>query len=307
MADASAGYPSRPVQLVVPFAAGGSSDALMRLLSQIVSKEWKQPIIVDNRPGASGAIAGEYVARQPADGYTLMNVGPTSLTALSALRRDLPYDPMKDLVVASLLQIIPNLLVVNPTKVDVQNVRGLIDYAKANPGKLSYASTGLGSTGHLAVELFKMLTGTDLVHITYRGNGPALNDLLAGTVDLTIDGISSVGGQAKEGRLRAIGVTTAKRISSMPDVPTVSETVPNFEAQTWNGLAVRNGTPPEIIEKISRDYNRALRQPEVVRWLTNLQTEPVGSSPAEARRFTEADQARWARVVRELKLDVNQK
>jgi tripartite-type tricarboxylate transporter receptor subunit TctC len=301
------GYPSKPVQLVVPFAAGGSSDALMRLLAQFVSKQWKQPIIVDNRPGASGAIAGEYVVRQPADGYTLMNVGPTSLTALGALRRDLPYDPMKDLVLATLLQVIPNLLVINPKKVDVQNVQGLIDYAKANPGKLSYASTGIGSTGHLAVELLKILTGTDMVHITYRGNGPALNDLVAGTVDLTIDGASSVGSQVNEGRLRALGVTTAKRISALPDLPTVAETVPGFEAETWNGLAVRTGTPRELVEKINHDFNIALREPEVIKWLTSLRTEPVGSSLGEARTFAEADQARWARVVKELKLNPEQK
>ena len=305
--DAASNYPTRPVQLVVPFAAGGSSDALMRLLAQIVSKEWKQPIIIDNRPGASGAIAGEYVIRQPADGYMLMNVGPTSLTALSALRRDLPYNPMKDLFPVTLLQVIPNLLVINPKKVDVRNVRELIDYAKANPGKLSYASTGIGSTGHLAVELFKILTGTDMVHITYRGNGPALNDLVAGTVDLTIDGASSVGGQAKEGRLRALGVTTSKRIAREPDMPTVAETVPGFETVTWNAVALRAGAPADIVNKINRDFNRALRQPEVTAWLANLQTELVGSSPEEAGKFVEADHARWARVVTELKLDTSQK
>jgi tripartite-type tricarboxylate transporter receptor subunit TctC len=300
-------YPTKPVQLVVPFAAGGSSDALMRLLAQFVSKQWKQPIIIDNRPGASGAIAGEYVVRQPADGYTLMSVGPTSLTALSALRRDLPYDPMKDLVLATLLQVIPNLLVINPKKVDVQTVQGLVDYAKANPGKLSYASTGIGSTGHLAVELLKILTGTDMVHITYRGNGPALNDLVAGTVDLTIDGASSLGGQVAEGRLRALGVTTVKRMKALPNLPTVAETIPGFVAETWNGLAVRTGTPRELIEQINHDFNVALREPEVTQWLTSLRTEPVGNSLSEARTFAEADQERWARVVKELKLNTEQK
>jgi tripartite-type tricarboxylate transporter receptor subunit TctC len=300
--EASSNYPTRTVQLIVPFAAGGSSDGLMRMLAQIVSQEWKQPIIVENRPGATGAIAGDYVVRQPADGYTLLNAAPSSMTALSSLRRNLSYNPMKDLAPVTLLQLVPNLLVVNPTKVAAHNVEELIDYLKANPGKVSYASTGIGSTGHLAVELFKILTSTDMVQVPYKGNAPALNDLVAGNVDLTIDGASSVGSQVKAGKLLALAVTSPKRTARFPDLPTVAETVPGFETQTWNGLVVRSGTPPEIIEKISRDFGRAVRQPEVVAMLSNLLTEAVGNSPDEFRTFVDADQARWARVVQALNI-----
>ena len=304
--EAPTGYPARTVQLVVPFAAGGSSDGLMRMLAQIVSREWKQPIIVENRPGATGAIAGDYVVRQPADGYTLLNAAPSSMTALSALRRNLTYNPMKDLTAVTLLQLVPNLLVVNPTKVAARDVRELVDYLKANPGKISYASTGIGSTGHLSVELFKIVTATDMVQVPYKGNAPALNDLIAGNVDLTIDGASSVGTQVKAGKLRALAVTSPKRSEWFPDLPAVAETVPDFETQTWNGLVVRSGTPPEIIEKISRDFGRAVRQPEVVAMLSNLMTEAVGNSPNEFRTFVEADQARWARVVKALNITTDQ-
>ena len=163
--EPTSSFPTRPVQITIPFAAGGSSDTVMRMLAQIVSKEWSQPIVIDNRVGATGAIAGEYVVRQPADGYTLLNAAPTSHTALRALRRDLPYDPMVDLVPVTLLAVAPMMMVVNPKKVPVNTVKELIDYVKANPGKLSYASTGVGSVAHLSVELFKILTATDMVHI----------------------------------------------------------------------------------------------------------------------------------------------
>ncbi len=297
-------FPSRPVQLVIPFAPGGSSDTVMRLLAQTVSKEWKQPIVIDNRVGATGAIAGEYVVRQPADGYTLLNAAPTSHTALRALRRDLPYDPMTDLVPVTLLTTAPMMLVVNPKNVPVNTVQELIEYAKANPGKLSYASTGLGSVAHLSMELFKLLTNTDMLHVPYRGNAPALNDLLAGNVDLTIDVSSSVNPHLKSGTIRSLGATTPKRTEFDPDMPTVAETVPGFQAQSWNGIVVRAGFPPDIAEKIGRDFNRAVRQPEAVKLLNSILLQPVGSSPAEFLEFIKADQARWERVVSEIKLNV---
>jgi tripartite-type tricarboxylate transporter receptor subunit TctC len=274
----------------------------MRLLAQIVSKEWNQPIVIDNRVGATGAIAGEYVVRQPADGYTLLNATPTSHTALRALRRDLPYDPMSDLAPVTLLATAPMMLVVNPQKVPVHSVKELIDYAKANPGKLSYASTGLGSVAHLSVELFKMLTKIDMVHVPYRGNAPALNDLLAGNVDLTIDVSSSVAAHLQTGALRSLGATTPRRTEFFPDMPTVAETVPGFEAQSWNGIVARPAVPPEIAEKVRRDFNRAVQRPEAANLLRGILIQPVGSSGAEFLEFIKADQARWERVVREINL-----
>ena len=305
--DQASSYPSHPVQVVVPFAAGGSSDVVMRLLAQTVSKDWSQPVIIDNRVGATGAIAGEYVVRQPADGYTLLNAAPTSHTALRALRRDLPYDPMVDLTPVTLLAIAPMMLVVNPKKVPAHTVQELIDYLKKNPGKLSYASTGIGSVAHLSVELFKLLTGTDMVHVPYRGNAPALNDMLAGNVDLTIDVSSSVASHLKTGALRSLGVTTAKRTSFDPDLPTVAETVPGFEAFSWNGIVVRTGTPPDVIEKVRRTFASAVQQPQATKTLSSILMEPVGSSPAEFLDLIKADQARWERVVKAIHLNPDQK
>jgi tripartite-type tricarboxylate transporter receptor subunit TctC len=279
----------------------------MRLLAQIVSKEWNQPVVLDNRVGATGAIAGEYVVRQAADGYTLLNAAPTSHTALRALRHDLPYDPTVDLVPVTLLAIAPMIMVVNPKKVPAHTVTELIAYLKANPGKLSYASTGVGSVAHLSVELFKLLTKTDMVHVPYRGNAPALNDLLAGNVDLTIDVSSSVSAHLKSGAIRSLGVTTAKRTSFDPDMPTVAETVPGFEAQSWNGIVVRAGTPTDVMEKIRRDFSRAVQQPQAVKMLTNILIEPVGSSSAEFQQLIDADRARWERVVKEIKLNTDPK
>ena len=296
-------YPTRPVSIVIPFAAGGSSDVVMRLVASIVAKEWNQPIVIDNRVGATGAIAGEYVVRQPADGYTLLNAAPTSHTALRALRRDLPYDPMTDLVPVTLLATAPMMLVVNPKKVPVHNVKELIEYAKANPGKLSYASTGIGSVAHLSVELFKILTQTEMVHVPYRGNAPALNDLLSGNIDLTIDVSSSVSPHLKSGAIRSLGATTAKRTSFDPDMPTVAETVPGFEAFSWNGIVVRQGMPAEIMDKIRRDFGRAVRQPEVTALLNGIMMEPSGGTAAEFMELIRADYARWQRVVKEIKLD----
>jgi tripartite-type tricarboxylate transporter receptor subunit TctC len=305
--DPAASYPTHPVSIVIPFAAGGSSDTVMRMAAQIVSKEWKQPILIDNRVGATGAIAGEYTARQPADGYTLLNAAPTSHTALRALRRDLPYDPMTDLVPVTLLVTAPMMLVVNPKKVPVHSIKELIDYAKANPGKLSYSSTGIGSVAHLSMELFKLFTKIDMVHVPYRGNAPAMNDLLAGTVDLTIDVSSSVSAHLKSGAIRALAVTTAKRTPLFPDMPSAAETVPGFEAVSWNGLVARAGTPPGILTKVQADFSRAIQTPEAKAMLARILIEPVGSSPAEFAELIKADHARWQRVVEAIKLDTSQK
>ena len=305
--EIAASFPVRPVQVVVPFAAGGSSDVVMRLLAQTVSKSWNQPILIDNRVGATGAIAGEFVVRQPADGYTLLNAAPTSHTALRALRRDLPYDPTSDLTPATLLVIAPMMLVVNPKKVPAQTVQELIAYLKQNPGKLTYASTGIGSVAHLSMELFKILTGTELVHVPYRGNAPALTDLLAGNVDLTIDVSSSVSSHLKSGALRSLGATTAKRTTFDPDMPTVAETVPGFEAFSWNGIVVRSGTPASIIGKVSREFSKAVQQPEAKEALARILMEPVGSSPEEFLELINADAARWSRVVKALNLNQEQK
>jgi tripartite-type tricarboxylate transporter receptor subunit TctC len=296
-------FPTRAVSIVVPFAAGGSSDTVMRIVGPTVSKEWGQPVIIDNRVGATGAIAGEYTVRQPADGYTLLNAAPTSHTALRALRHDLPYDPTADLVPVVLLTTSPMVLVVNPQKVPVQSVKELIEYAQAHPGKLTYASTGIGSVAHLSVELFKLFTKTDMVHVPYRGNAPALNDLLAGNVDLTIDVASSVNPHIKAGKIRALGFTTPKRVSFDPDTPIVGETVPGFEAQSWNGIVVRAGTPANVIEKIQRAFSNAIQQPGAKKLVGDMLMEPVGGTAAGFAELIDADRARWERVVKAINLN----
>jgi tripartite-type tricarboxylate transporter receptor subunit TctC len=199
------------------------------------------------------------------------------------------------------------MLVVNPKKVPAQTVQELIAYLKQNPGKLTYASTGIGSVAHLSMELFKILTGTELVHVPYRGNAPALTDLLAGNVDLTIDVSSSVSSHLKSGALRSLGATTAKRTTFDPDMPTVAETVPGFEAFSWNGIVVRSGTPASIIGKVSREFSKAVQQPEAKEALARILMEPVGSSPEEFLELINADAARWSRVVKALNLNQEQK
>jgi len=301
--DASETFPNRTVQLVIPFAAGGSSDSVMRVLANNIGKEWARPVIIDNRPGATGAIAGEFVLRQPADGYTLLNAAPSSHTALRALRRDLPYDPMTDLRPATLVAIAPMMLVVNAKKIPSRTVSELIDYLHQNPNKVSYASTGIGSVAHLSVELFKILTKTEMIHVPYRGNAPALNDLLAGNVDLTIDVSSSVAPYLNSETIRPIAVTTAKRSPFFPEIPAVSETVPGFEAFSWNGIVVRAGTPKDIVEKIRAGFARAVREPSAVKLLSGMYMEAVGSTPEEFQTLIENDRQRWERVVGAIKLD----
>ena len=254
--------------------------------------------------GATGAIAGEFVVRQPADGYTLLNAAPTSHTALRALRRDLPYDPMADLTPVTLLVIAPMMLVVNPSKVPARTVQELIAYLKQNPGKVTYASTGIGSVAHLSVELFKLLTGTDMVHVPYRGNAPALNDLLAGNVDLTIDVSSSVASHLKSGALRSLGVTTAKRTSFDPDMPTVAETVPGYEASVFYGVSGPKGIPADVVEVLNKAFNAALADPKMQQRIKELGGEPMSMTPAQFGKLVGDETEKWGKVVKAANLSI---
>jgi tripartite-type tricarboxylate transporter receptor subunit TctC len=294
-------YPSRQIELVVPFPAGGGADVSARMVAQIASESLGQPIIIQNKTGATGAIGSEYVARGLPDGYTLLLATGSTHAVLPAYRTDLPYDTVTSFAPATLVAIIPNMLVVNK-KVPAATVAELIGYAKDNPGKLNYASSGAGSSLHFAGELFKLMTHTDMAHIAYRGSAPALNDLLAGSVDLVFDNMPVVWPQVQQGNLRALGVASRERTPLAPDVPAIAETLPGFEAVSWVGIVAPAGTPPAIVDKLSQAFGAAVVRPDIVARFKELGYTPARNTPAEFSQFIKDDRAKWQRVAREAKL-----
>ena len=295
-------YPSRQVELVVPFPAGGGADVGARMVAQVVSENWGQPVVIQNKAGATGAIGSEYVARAVPDGYTLLLATGSTHAVLPAYRSDLPYDTVTSFAPATLLAIIPNMLVVNPKKVPVSSVPELITYLRNNPGKLNFASSGPGSSIHFAGELFKLMTHTNMTHVAYRGSAPALNDLLAGSVDLVFDNMPVVWPQVQQGNLRALGVATLKRTPLAPQVPAIAETLPGFEAVSWVGIVAPAGTPPAIVDKISQWFGAAAQRPDIVDRLQELGYMPARDTPAEFTQFIRDDRAKWQRVAREANL-----
>lgn len=295
-------YPSRPVELVVPFAAGGSADVIARIVAQVASQHWRQSIVVQDKPGATGAVASEYVARSAPDGYTLLLSTASTHTVLPAYRHDLSYDTIKSFAPATLVATFPNILVVNPRKVPVHTVAELIAYLKEHPGQLNYSSTGAGGSVHFTAELFKLMTGTQISHVPYKGGGPAMSDLLAGTIDLTFDNMATLWPQVQQGRLRVLGVASLKRTPLAPDVPAIAETVPGFEALTWVGVEAPAGTADPLVNKISTAFATAANQPNVRKQLEALGATPAGDKPAEFLQFLKADRARWERVAKEAHL-----
>src|SRR3954470_1131448 len=264
--SAAGAWPSKPVRIVVPFTPGGTTDILARALAPELGKAFGQTFIVDNKPGAGGNLGADLVAKSPADGYTLLmgTVGTQSINA--ALYPKMPFDPIHDLAPITLMAGVPNVLVMNPAKAQaygIANVADLIRYARAHPGKLNMASSGNGTSIHLSGELFKSMTGTYLLHFPYRGSGPALLDLIGGTMDLMFDNLPSAMPQIKAGKLVALAVTTAQRSAALPDVPTVAEAGPvkGFEASSWFGLLAPTGTPPDIVNRVQQETAKALGAP----------------------------------------------
>jgi tripartite-type tricarboxylate transporter receptor subunit TctC len=286
------------VELVVPFPAGGTTDVIARLVAQAVSEKWGHAVVVTNKAGATGAIASEYVARAKPDGYTLLVATASTHAVLPAYRSDLPYNTVTSFAPATLLASFPNMLVVNP-KLPVRNVQELIALLKKEPGKLNFSSSGVGGTGHFAGELFKLMTGTDMTHVPYRGSAPALNDLIAGSVDLTIDNISTVWPQVKQGQLRALGVAGLRRTPLAPNIPAIAETVPGFEFTSWVGVVAPKGTPPAIVEKISNSFAAAVKQPRITEKLGELGATSSTDSPSEFADFIRADREKWKSVAAE--------
>jgi tripartite-type tricarboxylate transporter receptor subunit TctC len=296
--DDAANYPAMNVELIIPFPAGGTTDVIARLVAQTVSEKWGHAIIVTNKAGATGAIASEYVARARPDGYTLLVATASTHAVLPAYRSDLRFDTVTSFAPATLLATFPNMLVVNPT-IPATTVQELIDLLKKRPGELNFASSGVGGSGHFGGELFKLMTKTDMKHVPYRGSAPALNDLIAGNVELTIDNMSTVWPQVKQGTLRSLGVASLTRTPLAPGVPAIAETVPGFEVTSWIGVVAPAGTPPAIVAKISRDFADAVNQPGIVKRLEEFGATSATDSPTEFFAFISADRDKWKKVATE--------
>ncbi|CAG9173679.1 tripartite tricarboxylate transporter substrate binding protein [Cupriavidus pampae] len=298
-APAHAAYPDHPIRWVVPFPAGGAMDNIARTLGEDMSKSLGQAIVVENRPGAGGNIGAEMVARAPADGYTLIIVA-NGMAVNPALYGKLSYDPIKDFAPVSLLAVVPNVLVTSKAKNPVKTVAEVIASAKAKPGKYSYASAGNGTSIHLAGELFTSMAHVDLLHIPYKGSGPAMTDLLGGQVDYMFDSITSAKPHIDSGKLTAIAVTTSVRSSALPNVPTVAEAgVPGYELSPWFATFVPAKTPQAVVDTLNRAMLEALKKPAVQQRLAAIGAEPIGSTPAQLRDHLAKETVKWGVLIRE--------
>nr|WP_233238194.1 tripartite tricarboxylate transporter substrate binding protein [Bordetella sp. LUAb4] len=298
-AQNQAKYPSHPVTMVVGYAAGGATDIVARLLAKSLTQELGQTFVVENRTGANSNIGAETVTRAAPDGYTLY-VGSIANTINMTLYSKLNYDVNKDFAPVGMMASVPNILVVNP-KVPINTVKEYIAYAKAHPGKLTCASSGSGSSIHLSCELFKMETGTDILHVPYRGSGPAVADLLGGQVDSMFDNMPSSLPHVRAGKLRALGVTSQQRVAFAPDVPTLAESgLPGFSVESWFGLMAPAATPPAVIERLNMALNKALKDPELraVYEKSGFVLPPADNSPRAFGSFVAAETAKWAKVVK---------
>ncbi|MDP1655364.1 MAG: tripartite tricarboxylate transporter substrate binding protein [Hylemonella sp.] len=301
---AQSGWPNKPVRIVVPFAPGGTTDILARAVAPELSKAFGQQFVVDNRAGAGGNVGADIVAKSAGDGYTLLmgTVGTHGIN--KALYAKLPYDPQKDFVPITLVAAVPNVMEMNADKakaLGINNVADFIKYAKANPGKLNMASSGNGTSIHLAGELFKSMTGTFMTHIPYRGSGPALLDMVAGNMDVMFDNLPSSMAQIKAGKLKALAVTSAQRSAALPDVPTVEEAgnLKGFEASSWFGLLAPAGTPADVVNRIQQEVAKALNTPAIKEKLLAQGAIPSGNTPAEFTRLIDAEHRKWAKVVKD--------
>jgi tripartite-type tricarboxylate transporter receptor subunit TctC len=291
-------YPTKPIRLVVPFTPGGSTDILARLVAKQITDTFGKQCIIDNRPGAGGAIGMEIAARAAPDGYTLVMGHIGTLAVNPALYPKLAYDPIKDFQPVTLVAMIPNMMSVNP-KVPAKSVSDIISLAKAKPASLTYGSGGNGSAAHLATEYFEVLTKTELVHIPYKGTAPAVTDVIAGNVQMILTGVPPQLSFVKAGRLRPIAVATAKRLPLFPDIPTIGETVKGYEATQWYGILAPVKVPKPYIDKLNAAIVKALHSPEAKALLSSEAAEPVGNSPEEFGRFIRSEIDRWAPVVKQ--------
>lgn len=296
-AEAASPYPTKPIRLIVPFPVGGPTDVTARVIAHEMSKTIGQQIIIDNRAGAGGNIAAGAAAKSPADGYTVFFATGGTHGINPSLYASLPYDPIEDFAPVVFVSTSPNVFVAHP-KFAANTIGELIAHAKANPGKIHFATAGNGTTTHMSAELLKSLTGIDIVHVPYKGGAPALNDLIAGQIELMVDGLPSSMPHIKAGKIKALGVTTARRTSSASDLPTVGETVAGYEAVAWFGLMVPKGTPKSAIDKLNAEANRALQSEEVRKRYAELGSEPRGGKPEELDKQIRSELKKWASVVK---------
>ena len=299
-------WPSKPVRIINGFAAGGPSDLLSRAVAEKLQAAWGQPVLVEAKTGANGNIAMEYAAKAPADGYTLLTIPAGNAVVLPHLNAKLPYDPLKDFAPITMLGTVPNVLVVGP-QVPAKDLKELVALAKSQPGKLSFASPGVGATPHMAGELLKAVTGIDMLHVPYKGTTPAIADVMGGQVTMFFSQMSNALPLAKQGKVRALGVASLQRHPAAPDIPTIAEQgYPGFEATAWYGLVGPAALPADIVAKVAADATKALQMPDVKERLAALGADPVGGSPREFDQKLRAEHARWGDLIRKAGIRVQE-
>jgi tripartite-type tricarboxylate transporter receptor subunit TctC len=289
-------YPARPIRWVVPFPPGGATDVVARVVSQWLSERLGQPVVIENRGGAGGNIGVQAVVNAPPDGYTMLLI-PTSATINATLYDALPYNILRDIAPVSGLVLSPNVMIINPA-LPVRSVAEFIAYTKSNPGKINLASPGTGTAVHMAGEMFKLMTGASMTHVPYRGGAPAIADLISGQVHVMFDVLPGAMQHIRSGTIRALAVTTRVRVDTLPDTPTVAETVPGYESTTWFGIGVPAGTPRDIIERLNREMNACLSDPAIKAKLAEVGTSPLLFTPAEFGAHLAAETEKWAKVVK---------
>lgn len=297
-------FPDRTVKVIVPFPAGGTADAMPRVVAEFLTRKWGHPVIIENRAGAGGNVGGEAAFRADPDGYTLFSAPPPPLVYNHILNPKLNFDPTQFIPIAVMGKVPNSILTNSPKLKDVKTVAEFVAYAKANPGALNSATQGIGTTAHLTSELFQMVAGVKFQHIHYRGSGPAVQDLVAGNVDVAFDNIGAAMALIKGDKLRILGVSSEKRMPSLPNVPTVAETVPGFVVVTWFAFAAPPKTPPAIVAKINADINEALRDPTVRSRLENMNAEVVGGSLEDNAKFFKSELAMWSKVIKDANVKI---
>ena len=289
-------YPNRTVRIIVPFPAGGTADAMPRVVADYLSRKWGQPVVIENRSGAGGNVGAEAAYKSEPDGYTLLSAPPPPLVVNHNLYPKLGFDPLRFEPIA-IMGLVPNALLTNPN-FPAKTVAEVIAYGKANPGKIISATQGNGTTSHLTSEMFQMMGGIKVTHVPYRGAAPALTDLVGGTANIMFDNLGVSLTQVQGGKIKLLGVATAKRMASLPDVPTIAETLPGFESAAWFAVVAPPGTPKQIVEKINADINEALRDPGVAKRMAGMSAEIVGGSTQNTAKYFRSEVDRWHKVIK---------